>query len=71
LILDDTNQKNLIQEDIITEVTHQVMRGETIKSIAEKYKVSEEDIILWNELSNTANLSPNSRLKIRKTGSDF
>ncbi len=71
LVLDNTNQKNLIKEDLITEITHQVLRGESLKSIAEKYKVSEEDIMFWNELTNNGNLTPNTRLKIRKTGSDF
>jgi membrane-bound lytic murein transglycosylase D len=71
LILDDTNQKNLLKEDLITETTHTVMRGETILSIAEKYKVSEEDLLLWNELTSKQALPVGSKLKIKKTGSDF
>lgn len=71
LVLDDTNQKNIIKEDILTEITHLVIKGETIKSIAEKFKVSEEDIVLWNELLNNSILTPGSKIKIKKTGSDF
>ncbi|MCG9879674.1 MAG: transglycosylase SLT domain-containing protein [Bacteroidia bacterium] len=71
LVLENTNQNNLLKEDLINEVVHIVQKGETIKSIAEKYKVSEDDLILWNELSPNANLSNGSKLKIKKTGSDY
>jgi LysM repeat protein len=71
LVLDNTNQNIQPNEDVFTEFNHIVLKGESIKSIAEKYKVSEEDIILWNELLNSSVLAPGSKIKIKKTGSDF
>ena len=71
LVLDNTNQNIQPNEDAFNEFSHIVLKGESIKSIAEKYKVSEEDIILWNELLNSSLLAPGSKIKIKKTGSDF
>jgi LysM repeat protein len=71
LVLSNTNQNIQPNEDVFTEYTHIVLKSESIKSIAEKYKVSEEDIILWNELLNSSVLAPGSKIKIKKTGSDF
>ena len=71
LVLSNTNQNIQPNEDVFTEFNHIVLKGESIKSIAEKYKVSEEDIILWNELLNSSVLAPGSIIKIKKTGSDF
>lgn len=66
LLFDDTRISNLLKEDLITLIDHTVMRGETTKSIAEKYSVLEEDIITWNELTPNMSLKPGSKIKIRK-----
>jgi LysM repeat protein len=66
LLFDDTRISNLLKEDLITLIDHTVMRGETTKSIADKYSVLEEDIITWNELTPNMSLKPGSKIKIRK-----
>lgn len=70
LLFDDTRISNLLKEDLITLIDHTVMRGETTKSIAEKYSVLEEDIITWNELTPNMSLKPGSKIKIRKNTGD-
>ncbi len=42
-------------------INHKVSAGETLATIAERYEVSVEDIIEWNDLSST--IRPKSRLK--------
>lgn len=70
LTFSDTKLDHLIKEDIITDLDHHVVSGETIKSIAQKYKVSEEDLIFWNELTLGQNLKAGSILRIKKMGED-
>ncbi len=67
----DTQQDNLIKEDVITDADYHVLKGETLKSIALKNKVSEEDLILWNELTPGQALKPGAILKIKKMGDDW
>ncbi len=67
LSLEDTKQENLIKEDMLTHIDHTVLRGETTKSIAEKYQVNEEDLLIWNELNAGAILKPGTNIKIQKT----
>ncbi|MFL5754285.1 MAG: transglycosylase SLT domain-containing protein [Bacteroidia bacterium] len=43
---------------------HIVQKGETIKSIAEKYKVTVEQIKMWNLLEDTVELKPNSEIVV-------
>jgi LysM repeat protein len=70
LLFDDTKLGNLLKEDLITEIDHVVMKGESTKSIAEKYGVTEEDILTWNEISSSMSLKPGSKIKIRKTNGE-
>ncbi len=44
---------------------HTVVKGETLKSIAEKYGISEEDICTWNEILPGTILKPGSKIRIR------
>ncbi len=67
LTLEDTKQENLLKEDMLTQIDHTVLRGETTKTIAEKYQVNEEDLLIWNELNAGAILKPGSKIKIIKT----
>ena len=67
LTLEDTKQDNMLKEDLLTHIDHTVMRGETSKSIAEKYQINEEDLLIWNELNAGAILKPGSKIKILKT----
>ncbi|OYU94296.1 MAG: murein transglycosylase [Bacteroidetes bacterium B1(2017)] len=66
LTLDDTKQDNLLKEDLITQFDHTVLRGETPKSIADKYGVTEEDVLTWNELNAGQSLKPGTKVKIKK-----
>jgi LysM repeat protein len=70
LSMDDTKMGNLLKEDLITSINHTVLRGETAKSIAEKYKVSEDDINTWNELTPNISLKPGSIIVIKKTNGE-
>lgn len=49
-------------------VFHQVSKGETISSIAQKYNIAESDIISWNDLpakfKSTAKLQPDMQLML-------
>lgn len=57
----NTGQQNA--ESFAVLFYHQVKKGETIDSIADKYKVSIADIIKWNQLS-SSDLTPGSKLRI-------
>ncbi len=50
-----------IQEEEMLVVFHNVKKGDTLMSIAERYDVAVEDIITWNELS--AKIKPNAKLQ--------
>lgn len=49
-------------KEIIKVIYHKVKRGETLAEVSEKYGVSPDEIIEWNELSNK--FKPSSRLPI-------
>jgi hypothetical protein len=66
LTFEETKQSNLNKVDPITEIFHTVLKGETSKSIAEKYQVSEIDINVWNELSPGTSLKPGTKIKVYK-----
>lgn len=66
LIFEDTRMENIVGEDLITQIDHTVMRGETLEIIAEKYRVTLEDILTWNELAPGFSPKPGTKLKIRK-----
>lgn len=70
LQLSDTRLETLIKEDVIADLHHHVLKGETIRSIAKKYNVSEEDIVFWNELTPSEVLKAGTELKIKKMGED-
>ncbi|MCF8425709.1 MAG: transglycosylase SLT domain-containing protein [Bacteroidia bacterium] len=67
LRFDDSNQENILKEDLITLIEHIVVKGETVQILAKKYSVTEEDILTWNELNEgTTLLKPSSKIIIRK-----
>ncbi|MDZ4668162.1 MAG: transglycosylase SLT domain-containing protein [bacterium] len=70
LSLDDTRMGNLLKEDLITSINHTVLRGETAKSIADKYGVTEDDINTWNELTPSMSLKPGSIIVIKRTNAE-
>lgn len=45
---------------------HEVVAGETLKSIAQKYSISTDEILVWNNLQNTT-LFIGQKLSIKKT----
>lgn len=45
---------------------HEVVAGETLKSIAQKYSISTDEILVWNNLQNTS-LFIGQKLSIKKT----
>jgi len=53
-----------LKKDIIY---HSVKEGETLSSIAEKYNISLETILLANEISKTTKIRPNQKLIILPT----
>ncbi len=67
LTFEETKQSELNKVDPITEIFHTVLRGETSKSIAQKYQVTEEDINIWNELSSGTSLKPGTKIKVYKS----
>jgi membrane-bound lytic murein transglycosylase D len=44
-------------------VTYQIQKGDDLRKVAAKFKVTMTQLIVWNKL-NTANLTPNEELKI-------
>ena len=59
----NVNQNQQNAESFSVLFYHEVKKGDTIDSIAEKYKVSIADIIKWNQL-NSSDLTPGSKLRI-------
>lgn len=45
-------------------ITYTVVRGDTLKSIAHRYHVTEDDLVRWNHISDRNLLVVNTRLII-------
>jgi membrane-bound lytic murein transglycosylase D len=47
-------------------VYHVVTSGDTVWEIAQKYNVSVNEILKWNNLSRTSRIQPGQKLKVAK-----
>ncbi|MGL5107740.1 MAG: LysM peptidoglycan-binding domain-containing protein, partial [Vibrio ordalii] len=56
--------KNSSEGAIIRTVFYQVRSGDTLSTIANKFKVKSLDIVKWNELANQKYLKPGQKLKL-------
>jgi membrane-bound lytic murein transglycosylase D len=60
--ISDTNMNNTDRKT--HGIVHTVQKGETIKSIAEKYNVTETQIKMWNKLNGIETLEPNKQIVV-------
>ena len=44
--------------------THQVVRGDTLWSVAQRYQVSVEDLKKWNQITNSRSLAAGTKLVV-------
>jgi len=70
LRLSDLQTDSIEKTDVIGVITHLVMQGETLESIAKKYKINKDIIIESNQLNPSLPLKVNQILVIKKVEDD-